>query len=311
MSAAVESERDEVNCCAYCGVAGVDDIKLKDCSACHLVKYCSVNCQRDHRPKHKKECKKRAAELHDEILFQQPESIHLGDCPICCLPQPIDQTESLLMSCCSKLICNGCNIANKIREAEGRLQHRCPFCRKPVPSTDEQINELLRPRIEANDPVTLRTKGAIRFKKNDFKSAFEYWSKAATLGDAEAHYQLSFLCKDGRGVEKDMKRAEHHLEQAAIKGHPCVRHNLGWFEEQRGKIDRAARHFIIAAKLGLDMSLQRLKELHKFGFISKDDFATALRGHQAAIDATKSPQREEAAEFLANRYSELYKLPAD
>ena len=29
--------------------------------------------------------------------------------------------------------------------------------------------------------------------------------------------------------------------------------------------------------------------------MSKDDFAAALRGHQAAVDAAKSPQREEAA----------------
>eukprot|EP00984_Skeletonema_dohrnii_P035791 scaffold35973_cov122-Skeletonema_dohrnii-CCMP3373.AAC.2 len=32
---------------------------------------------------HKKECKKRAAEFRDELLFKQPESCHEGDCPIC------------------------------------------------------------------------------------------------------------------------------------------------------------------------------------------------------------------------------------
>ena len=88
MSAAVQ-EDEVVMLCASCGTAEGDDIKLKKC-ACHLVKYCSVACQKAHRPKHKKECKKRAAELKDEILFKQPESSHLGDCPICCLPLPID-----------------------------------------------------------------------------------------------------------------------------------------------------------------------------------------------------------------------------
>ena len=67
MSAAVEE--NELVLCASCGVAESDDIKLKDCSACHLVKYCSVKCQKDHRPKHKKECKKRATELKDELLL--------------------------------------------------------------------------------------------------------------------------------------------------------------------------------------------------------------------------------------------------
>ena len=78
MSAATESEL--MMFCASCGVAGGDDIKLKKCTACYLVKYCSVKCQRDHWKQHKKECKKRAAELKDEILFKQPESSHLGDC---------------------------------------------------------------------------------------------------------------------------------------------------------------------------------------------------------------------------------------
>ncbi len=118
--------------CSSCGVAGGDDMKLKDCSACHLVKYCSVKCQKDHRPQHKKDCKKRAAELKDEILFKQPESTHFGDCPICCLPLPLDPQFSMLNSCCSKTICIGCVYANQKREIEGRLEHKCPFCRKPA-----------------------------------------------------------------------------------------------------------------------------------------------------------------------------------
>mmetsp|Transcript_16969 Transcript_16969/g.27862 ORF Transcript_16969/g.27862 Transcript_16969/m.27862 type:complete len:84 (+) Transcript_16969:137-388(+) len=69
------------------------------------------------------------------------------------------------------------------------------------------------------------------------------------------------------------------------------RHNHGCF-----RMDRAVKHYIIASKLGQDDSLQCIKDLHKAGFASKDDFAAALRGHQAAIDASKSPQREAADE---------------
>eukprot|EP00986_Skeletonema_menzelii_P020931 scaffold32715_cov160-Skeletonema_menzelii.AAC.1 len=57
-----------------CGITVADGVKLKDCSACHLVKYCSVKCQRDHRPQHKRGCKKRVAELRDELLFAR--SLH-------------------------------------------------------------------------------------------------------------------------------------------------------------------------------------------------------------------------------------------
>ena len=51
------------------------------------------------------------------------------------------------------------------------------------------------------------------------------------------------------------------------------------------------------AKLGNDDSLTNVKDLYKAGRVSKEDFAAALRGYQAAIEATKSPQRDEATEF--------------
>jgi hypothetical protein len=54
------------------------------------------------------------------------------------------------------------------------------------------------------------------------------------------------------------------------------------------------KHFIIAANLGHDDSLDTLKKFFRMGIVSKQDFAAALRGHQAAVDATKSPQREVA-----------------
>mmetsp|Transcript_23829 Transcript_23829/g.38813 ORF Transcript_23829/g.38813 Transcript_23829/m.38813 type:complete len:141 (+) Transcript_23829:140-562(+) len=102
------NEADATSSCASCGIAQEDDIKLRRCTACYLVKYCSIKCQRDHRPKHKRECKKRAAELRDELLFKQPESSCFGDCPICCLSLSIDPEKFSLYACCSKLICDGC-----------------------------------------------------------------------------------------------------------------------------------------------------------------------------------------------------------
>ena len=287
-----------LHCCASCGIAGVDDVKLKDCSDCHLVKYCGVKCQRDHWPKHKRECKQRAAELKDEILFKQPESSYLGDCPICCLPLSIDLSKSILYTCCSKLICRGCDYADGKREREGRLEQRCPFCRKAVPKTKEESKERLMKRIEVNDPVAFRQMGGVRYEKGDYTAAFEYLTKAAALGNVAAHYRLSLMYREGKGVEKDKKRELHHTEQAAIGGHPNARHNLGCIEEENGRVDMALKHWIIAAKLGFDKSLETVKELYKAGYVSKEDFAAALRGHYAAIVATKSPQREEAYELL-------------
>ena len=296
-SAVEKSDDDTMMICASCGTAGGEDIKLKKCTACHLVRYCGVKCQKEHRPKHKKECKKRAAELYDELLFKQPESSYNGDCPICYLPLPIDPQKSVLMPCCIKLICDGCDYTNTKREFESNLQQKCPFCRNASPSTQEEAIRQCMKRIEMNDPVAMCQMGTERYHQGDYKAAFEYMTKAVALGDALAHHRLALLYRDGRGVGKDKKKELHHLKEAAIGGHPAARHELGNMDLKNGQHTRAAKHFIIAAKLGYDKSLERVKDLHEGGFVSKEDFTSAHHGHKAAIDATKSPQREEAEKW--------------
>eukprot|EP00985_Skeletonema_marinoi_P003294 scaffold1373_cov134-Skeletonema_marinoi.AAC.4 len=84
MSGVLDEDETVMMFCASCGTAENENIRLKKCNACKSVRYCGVQCQKDHRPQHKRACKKRVAELRDEILFKQPESRHWGDCPICC-----------------------------------------------------------------------------------------------------------------------------------------------------------------------------------------------------------------------------------
>jgi len=286
--------------CASCGSAEVDGIKLKECNACKSVRYCSDACQKNHKSQHKEACKKRAAELHDEILFKQPESRHDGDCPICCLPMPLDKQKSFMMACCSKTICKGCFHANQKREAKASLNSSCSFCRQPVPKKDELGKQRMK-RIEANDPVVLCEEGIELYNKGDHQSALEYYTRATGLGNVEAHYQLAYMNRDGHGVEKDWRKYLRHLVVAAIGGHPTARYNLGCIEWHNGNNERAAKHFIIAAKLGDDDSIKSLMDAYRGGFVSKDDLATTLRAHQAADDATKSPQREAAEEYYQNK----------
>ena len=94
----------------------------------------------------------------------------------------------------------------------------------------------------------------------------------------------------------NLKKSTYHVEQAAIGGHVLARHNLGaWELMENRNIDRAVKHFTIAAKLGLESSLKPLKKFYSEGVISKVDFAAVLRAHKVAVDAMKSPQRELAA----------------
>ena len=65
-------------------------------------------------------------------------------------------------------------------------------------------------------------------------------------------------------------------------------------EWENGTLARAIKHLTIAASNGYDPSLKHLKQGYVEGLISKEDFAAALKAHQAAMDAKKSPQREAA-----------------
>ena len=140
-----ECEDDAV--CASCGIAALDNVKLKKCP-CKLVQYCSVDCQKNHRPHHKKACKKRLAEMRDDLLFMQPDESHLGECPICCLPNPRDENKTGVYTCCSKRICNGCAYANYLREEEQGLEHKCPYCREPVAKSQEEADKNVMKRVQ-------------------------------------------------------------------------------------------------------------------------------------------------------------------
>jgi hypothetical protein len=81
-------------CCAECGKEE-GGVSLKTCKPCMQVKYCNADCQKNHWPKHKKQCKQRAAELRDEALFKDPPPKE--ECLICFLPMPIE------LICCVSL----------------------------------------------------------------------------------------------------------------------------------------------------------------------------------------------------------------
>jgi TPR repeat protein len=155
-------------------------------------------------------------------------------------------------------------------------------------------------RAKANDPVAMLQRGKKRYREGDFEGAFGYFTKAAALRNADAHHNLSVMYNKGQGVEKDMKKYLHHVEEAAIGGHHIARFNLGKHEQRQSNYC----NFIIAAKLGDDgtLALGELKQGFQMGIVSKEDYEVALRGHQAAVHATKSEQRDAAEKFYRFRY---------
>eukprot|EP00577_Skeletonema_sp_RCC1716_P025804 CAMPEP_0113407066 /NCGR_PEP_ID=MMETSP0013_2-20120614/19855_1 /TAXON_ID=2843 ORGANISM="Skeletonema costatum, Strain 1716" /NCGR_SAMPLE_ID=MMETSP0013_2 /ASSEMBLY_ACC=CAM_ASM_000158 /LENGTH=170 /DNA_ID=CAMNT_0000292971 /DNA_START=550 /DNA_END=1059 /DNA_ORIENTATION=+ /assembly_acc=CAM_ASM_000158 len=170
-----------------------------------------------------------------------------------------------------------------MRQLDEKLIPKCPFCRHLCGESKENSERRRKERFEANDPFALREVGRKHFGDGDYDRAFEYLAKAADLGDVAAQFFLSLMYRGGLGVEKDEKMELYYAEEAAIGGDPIARCSLGCKEGMHGRYYRAVKHFIIAAKLGHDDSVQKLKEMYKSGYVSKEDFASALRGHQAAV----------------------------
>ena len=169
---------EKMMCCANCGISAIDDVELMMRHDCDLVKYCSDECQNNHREQHVEECKKRKAELRDRDLFTMPDESHLGECPICCLPLPLDADKSTFMECCSKILCNGCHYGNTEREIEARLGHRRAFCREPLAETKEEGLKRCMKRIkENNDPDAICFMGKMRYHEGDYESAVNILQK--------------------------------------------------------------------------------------------------------------------------------------
>ena len=111
--------------------------------------------------------------------------------------------------------------------------------------------------------------------------------------------RLSCLSDYDTGVEKDMEKEIYHLEEATIGGHPVASHQLGLHEwNNNGNTERAVKNYIIAATQGYDDTIKMLMDAFNGSLVSKNDLSSALSAHQAAVDATKSPQRDFAEDVL-------------
>ena len=291
--------------CANCGKGEEASIDLKTCTACKMVKYCSRECQISHRPQHKKECKRRAKELHDEKLFQLPPP--LEDCPICMMRLPSLELGRVYMACCGKVICNGCVHTFRSRVTK-KKDDVCPFCRTPLPTSVEEKMKRYKERSELNDEIAIYCLG-VHYKKGEnglpqnTSKALELYHQAGELGSANGYYAMgnAYMFGEG-GREVDEKKAIHYWELAAMRGNVDARYNLGIMEKNAGNMKRASRHFMTAVRDGDMISLENIKCLYSNSQATKDDYAKALRAYQAYLDEIKSDQRDEAAAYRDKRY---------
>jgi TPR repeat protein len=266
------------------------------CNKCKEATYCNAACKKKHRKQHKKKCEKRVAELHDEALFREPPPQY-GDCPICFLLLPFMGVGRMYMSCCGKMICSGCSYAD-VYDNLGNViaDEKCPFCRTQMATSNEEVNERLKKRMEVGDEYAFFLMGSYYDEgecslSRDRAKAMELWPKAGKFG----YLDIGFAYDTGEGVERDAKMARHYYELAAMEGNVAARYNLGGREYEAGNYDKALKHFMIAVRGGDTDLVKNIQKMYMDGHVAKDDYANALRAHQAYINEIKSVQREQAA----------------
>ncbi|KAL7554293.1 hypothetical protein ACHAWF_017939 [Thalassiosira exigua] len=282
--------------CAECGKGGSG---LKTCTACKSVKYCNVSCQKAHRSDHKRECQKRATQIRDDALFKHHPK---EECPICFLPILISVTTTYQL-CCGKTICNGCLYSQGMALNGNKLplsMHKppcCAFCRSPMPEDEDSIHKLTA-RVQAKDARATNLLGCQYFDgtngaPQNRRKAVELWLQAVQLGSNEGAESLASAYQNGHGVEKDINQAMHYYELAVMRGNVRARRQLGCLEmSKKFNMERAMRHWVIAAEAGDDLSLKRLRKGFQDGYITKDVYAKALRAHKDSNDETKSEMRD-------------------
>ena len=294
--------------CATCGKEGEED-SMNICNKCKMVHYCNVTCKKKHNSKHKKKCERRAAELHDKMLFKEHPPPR-GECPICMLPHPVNAGETLFKSCCGKTICYGCihaMVMEEIRRGKKKEERGiCAFCRTLRPSSkEEEIERIQKLMGSGNADAYYQLAGnyaqGIKGMPQDWAKANELLLKAGELGCAEAYFRLGYSFSNGMGVEADKKKAKHYYEIAAMRGDVIARYNLGALESKAGNEQRATKHYILAARAGLPESLDKVKKGFIGGVVTKKEYESTLRAYQKSVDEMKSDTRDKAKAEQARR----------
>ena len=162
--------------------------------------------------------------------------------------------------------------------------------------------ERMKKRVEVGDATAMYNLGCCFSEGSyglprDHDKALELWQQAGELGSADAYFNIGNTYYNGRGVERDEKKANQYYELAAIDEYVYARHNLGNAECRAGNWDRALKHWLIAAGGGSDNSVKGIQQLYMDGYATKEDYTKAFQTYQKCIDEIRSEQRDQAAAF--------------
>ena len=235
------------------------------------------------------------------------------DCAICLVPLSHIHSENFYQSCCGNEICYACYKENELaiekqneeKSAGKKLALTCPFCREPVPTSNEERVRRLQARCQQKDRVAivsmgnLYRSGAPDIPKDDLK-ALDCLIQAIELGSPAACVHIANRYEKGDGVAVDKERAAKFERIGALRGSLSARHNIGCTEYYGlGNHEVGIRHWKISAEAGDQMSLNCLRDIFNGDgkwpgkeFISKEEMDTVYRSGYDAQMEIKTEERE-------------------
>jgi TPR repeat protein len=155
-------------------------------------------------------------------------------------------------------------------------------------------------RVAVNDPGAIFMLANLYYYgleglQQDHTKAMELYNRATELKPISAHYKLGCIYYKGG----DLKKTKFHLEAAAMAGHEGARSNLGVMEAQSGNMERAVKHWIIAASSGAYDAMKNL--IFNIGYVSRESIDSTL----AAYNSSCAEIRSEARDLADLKWTEL------
>jgi cell division septation protein DedD len=103
----------------------------------------------------------------------------------------------------------------------------------------------------ASGPARADVKAGVdAWSRGDYAMAVREWKAPAAKGDSDAQFNLGQAYKLGRGVPRDLAKAEALFAEAAATGHIQAADNFGLLLFQRGERARALPYLTAAAQRG-------------------------------------------------------------
>jgi TPR repeat protein len=193
-------------------------------------------------------------------------------------------------SCCGKKVCQGCVHSFYTSGND----EKCPFCNSEQggKTEEERVQEIMK-RVETNDAGAMHLLAGYHNQGifgllQDRTKAISLWKQASELGSSRSHFYLGSIYHDGG----DMSKAKFHFEAAAMAGHEVARCNLGVIEGKSGIMERAVKHWMIAASTGSYNAMFLLKTCFEKGLIPRDAIESAFTGYNNFCAELRSEARD-------------------